>query len=42
MPGYQPMTSKDPINDFLPKVDIDVIDHCVGNQDWDQLEGVEA
>lgn len=38
LPGYRPVMSKDPVNDYLPKISVEVIDHCVGNQDWNQLE----
>lgn len=38
LPGYRVETSQDPINKFLPKIGLDAIDHCVGNQDWDEME----
>lgn len=38
LPGYIPTVAKDPVNDYLPKVDFEAVDHCVGNQDWDQLQ----
>ena len=38
MPGYRSVTAVDPINQFLPNVPLEVIDHCVGNQDWAQME----
>lgn len=28
----------DPINDLLPRVDLNRIDHCVGNQGWNAME----
>ena len=37
LPGYQVVTIKDPINQYLPEVLLDVIDHCVGNQDWGEM-----
>ena len=37
LPGYQAVTVKDPINHYLPDVLLDVIDHCVGNQDWGEM-----
>lgn len=43
LPGYRDETvsgSSDPITAFLPKVDLKRIDHCVGNQDWDEMEKV--
>ena len=38
MPGYRPAQSVDPIERYLPPVTFVRIDHCVGNQDWDELE----
>jgi 4-hydroxyphenylpyruvate dioxygenase len=38
MPGYVRVTEEDPINQYLPKVDVTEIDHCVGNQPWDGLD----
>ena len=38
LPGYRPVTSKDPALEFLPKISLEMIDHCVGNQGWDQLQ----
>ncbi|KAF2755150.1 4-hydroxyphenylpyruvate dioxygenase [Pseudovirgaria hyperparasitica] len=40
LPGYRSETVKDPLSKFLPKVGLDAIDHCVGNQDWDEMEDV--
>ena len=45
LPGYRDETTSgdsDPIAAFLPKVDLRRIDHCVGNQDWDEMEKVCA
>ena len=42
LPGYHRRTDKDPINDYLSGIDVLNIDHCVGNQDWNQLGGVES
>lgn len=47
LPGYRDETTnsnatKDPIVALLPKVDLRRIDHCVGNQDWDEMEKVCA
>jgi 4-hydroxyphenylpyruvate dioxygenase len=39
-PGYRSETSKDPLNAFLPKVTLEAVDHCVGNQDWDEMENI--
>lgn len=38
LPGYKAYTYEDPISNLLPKCQLDVIDHCVGNQDWDGME----
>lgn len=40
LPGYEPVTDDDPINKFLPKIDFIEIDHCVGNQPWNGVDGV--
>ena len=38
LPGYSAVDAHDPVNDLLPAIEIEDIDHCVGNQDWDQLQ----
>ena len=39
MPGYRAASADhDPLERLLPSVPIEAIDHCVGNQDWDQME----
>lgn len=39
LPGYRAETStKDPLSKFLPQINLEAIDHCVGNQDWDEME----
>ena len=39
LPGYRTSTlSDDKINALLPPVELEAIDHCVGNQDWGQME----
>jgi len=30
-------TKQDPINALLPPINLEAIDHCVGNQDWDEM-----
>jgi 4-hydroxyphenylpyruvate dioxygenase len=37
LPGYRATTSVEPLDAYLPKIDLEAIDHCVGNQDWDQM-----
>ena len=39
MPGYFAMI-KDPLSQHLPEVPLEVIDHCVGNQGWNELEAI--
>ncbi|KAH8701192.1 4-hydroxyphenylpyruvate dioxygenase [Phaeosphaeriaceae sp. PMI808] len=41
LPGYrsEPKTL-DALSSFLPSVQLSAIDHCVGNQDWDEMENV--
>ena len=38
MPGYCAVDVADPLSQCLPAVPIEVVDHCVGNQDWDGIE----
>lgn len=39
LPGFRSEQSrKDSIANYLPNVTLEVIDHCVGNQDWDEME----
>jgi len=38
LPGYRAETAVDPISKFMPKIDLEAIDHCVGNQDWNEME----
>ncbi|KAJ5773160.1 hypothetical protein N7457_008056 [Penicillium paradoxum] len=41
MPGYRAeVGSEDPILQFLPGVHLKNIDHCVGNQDWDEMDKI--
>ncbi|KAF2119030.1 4-hydroxyphenylpyruvate dioxygenase [Lophiotrema nucula] len=41
LPGYRAeSTAKDPLSKFLPQVNLEAIDHCVGNQDWDEMENI--
>ena len=41
MPGYRSEAGKvDPVSRLLPKVELDAVDHCVGNQDWEEMESV--
>lgn len=39
LPGYRSEPkARDPLSRFLPSVNLHAIDHCVGNQDWDEME----
>lgn len=43
LPGYRSEThNTDPLSAFLPSVELSHIDHCVGNQDWDEMENICA
>lgn len=38
LPGYRSVTSSDPTSKYLPTIDLEAIDHCVGNQNWDEMD----
>lgn len=38
LPGYRTETAQDPLNKYLPSITLEAIDHCVGNQDWDEMD----
>ncbi|KAJ5669621.1 hypothetical protein N7462_010691 [Penicillium macrosclerotiorum] len=41
LPGYRvEEANEDPISKFLPGVDLKRIDHCVGNQDWNEMDKI--
>ncbi|KAF2710808.1 4-hydroxyphenylpyruvate dioxygenase [Pleomassaria siparia CBS 279.74] len=41
LPGYHPTPAvNDPLTKYLPKIKLEAIDHCVGNQDWDEMEDI--
>ena len=41
MPGFRrAVAGKDPLDNVLPTVHLEAIDHCVGNQDWDEMDSV--
>lgn len=41
LPGYRLERGvEDPVEKLLPGVFLKRIDHCVGNQDWDEMEEV--
>lgn len=37
-----PTTTIDPLSKHLPPIPLSAIDHCVGNQDWDEMESACA
>ncbi|KAH0541700.1 hypothetical protein FGG08_003863 [Glutinoglossum americanum] len=40
LPGYRLMMAEDPIAQYLPEIPLEMIDHCVGNQNWNEMESV--
>ena len=40
LPGFKPIASNDRLQEYLPKVDVLEIDHCVGAQPWEGLDPV--
>ncbi|KAL8648581.1 MAG: hypothetical protein Q9226_005933, partial [Calogaya cf. arnoldii] len=40
MPGYRPVDLEDPIQKYLPKISLEAIDHCVGNQNWGEMQAI--
>lgn len=41
LPGYKAASEKiDPFNLLLPTVALEAVDHCVGNQDWDEMDDI--
>lgn len=38
LPGFREITEQDTLSKYLPSVGLEMIDHCVGNQDWDEME----
>ena len=41
LPGYRLEEDvEDPVSKFLPGVHLHRIDHCVGNQDWDEMDKI--
>lgn len=39
LPGYRKITTVEQTDAYLPRVQLEAIDHCVGNQDWNQMTG---
>jgi 4-hydroxyphenylpyruvate dioxygenase len=44
LPGYKsiPASKLDPLQRLLPSIKLEAIDHCVGNQDWGDMEAACA
>lgn len=40
LPGFVAVGEKEPLNVHLPPVKLAQIDHCVGNQDWKEMDAV--
>lgn len=41
LPGYRTEAgTEDPVSKFLPGVHLQRIDHCVGNQDWNEMDKI--
>ena len=40
LPGYRSENGLNPINSILPEVHLEEVDHCVGNQDWNEMEEI--
>ena len=41
LPGYRAVDNvEDPLLKWLPPISFEAIDHCVGNQDWGEMESV--
>jgi 4-hydroxyphenylpyruvate dioxygenase len=38
LPGFKRVERVDPLNNLLPSCELEVIDHCVGNQSWGGME----
>ena len=40
LPGFRAETVVDPIQAYLPPIDLEAMDHCVGNQDWEGMDAI--
>ena len=40
LPGFAAVMTEDPLSQYLPAVPLEVIDHCVGNQDWNGMDAI--
>lgn len=38
LPGFRATPVSDPMEKYLPKISLEVVDHFVGNQDWDRMK----
>lgn len=39
-PGFRAVHDEDRINKYLPQTGLQVLDHCVGNQDWNEMDAI--
>ena len=37
LPGYRAISTPDASTSYLPSISLEAIDHCVGNQDWNEM-----
>lgn len=42
MPGYRAVVAQDPVADHFAPISFETIDHCVGNQNWNDMEAACA
>ncbi|CAG7929465.1 unnamed protein product [Penicillium olsonii] len=40
LPGFRAIDGSNRLQEYLPKIDLIEVDHCVGNQGWNDLDGV--
>ncbi|ORX35526.1 Glyoxalase/Bleomycin resistance protein/Dihydroxybiphenyl dioxygenase [Kockovaella imperatae] len=40
LPGFRSETGTHPANAVLPPIHLQAVDHCVGNQDWNEMEAI--
>lgn len=38
LPGFRAVNEEEPTAKYLPRIGLQLVDHCVGNQDWDEME----
>ena len=40
LPGYRACSTEEPLMKYLPQVSLEDVDHCVGNQGWNEMEAI--